>query len=122
MGFKDCKRGGFRWEHTKMTDPARASRLWLVIALATLWVVSVGGEVDATLPPCSLPATRPDAISRSRPRRLSCFNRGIIKILVALLRRQLVPFGRFYPEPWPSIPFNRFVLNLLCQGGYHVVY
>jgi hypothetical protein len=44
--------GGWQWHQTKMTDPARASRLWLAIAVATLWVVSVGGEADANQP-CS---------------------------------------------------------------------
>ncbi|MGB5711834.1 MAG: hypothetical protein WBM44_13105 [Waterburya sp.] len=34
--FKDLKRGGFAWHHTKMTDPQRAERLWLAIAVATL--------------------------------------------------------------------------------------
>ena len=48
--FKDSKRGGWQWHQTKMTDPKRAERLWLAIAVATLWVVSVGGEEDATLP------------------------------------------------------------------------
>src|ERR671922_63644 len=43
-GFKDSKRGGWQWQQTKMTDPERASRHWLAIAVATLWVVSVGGE------------------------------------------------------------------------------
>ncbi len=38
------KRGGGPWHQTKMTDPERAERLWLAIAVATLWVVSVGGE------------------------------------------------------------------------------
>lgn len=28
----------------QMTDPARASRLWLTITVATLWVVSVGAK------------------------------------------------------------------------------
>src|SRR5918911_5622997 len=53
-GFKDIKRGGRQWHQTKMTDPARATRLWLAIAVGTLWAVSVGGEVDATLPASSL--------------------------------------------------------------------
>src|SRR2546425_11489666 len=35
---------------------ARASRLWLAIAVATLWVVSVGGEADATQPVSGLEA------------------------------------------------------------------
>jgi len=39
-----------------MTDPARATRLWLAIAVATLWVISVGGEADATEPVSGLDA------------------------------------------------------------------
>jgi hypothetical protein len=34
-GFKDMKRGGWQWQQTKMTDPARAMRLWLALAVAT---------------------------------------------------------------------------------------
>ena len=32
---------------TRMTDPDRASRLWLVLAVATHYVLAVGGEADA---------------------------------------------------------------------------
>ena len=48
-GFKDCKRGGWHWHQTKMVDPKRAERLWLALAVATFWAVSVGGEADASL-------------------------------------------------------------------------
>ena len=54
--FKDIKRGGFGWHHTKMDDPERAERLWLAIAVATLFLVSVGGQAEANLPPSSLPS------------------------------------------------------------------
>lgn len=27
-GFKDLKRDGWQWQHTRMSDPARAARLW----------------------------------------------------------------------------------------------
>ena len=107
QGYKDTKRGGWHWEQTKMTDPVRATRLWLAIAVATLWVVSVGGEIDATLPPSSFDALPQTHIARrlvtGRPqsRRLSCFRRGIIAILVALIRGEPLPFGHFMPEPWP---------------------
>ena len=107
-GFKDTKRGGWQWHQTKMTDPARASRLWLAIAVATLWVVSVGGEADATLP-CStleelpeLHIARRSATKRSRPRLRSCFAQGMQLILVSLLQSQPLPLGRFIPEPWPT--------------------
>jgi hypothetical protein len=58
-GFKDIKRGGWGWHQTKMSDPARAERLWLVIAVATLWVLSVGGYAEADLPPSSVPFLPP---------------------------------------------------------------
>ena len=56
-GFEQFKSGGWQWQKSRMTDPDRASRLWLAIAVATRWVVSVGGEEDArggpieTIPP-----------------------------------------------------------------------
>jgi hypothetical protein len=109
-GFKDIKRGGWQWHQTKMTDPARAERLWLAIAVATLWVVSVGGEADATLPASSLEAlpeghvARRRATGRAQPRLLSCFRRGVLRSVVALLHGQALPLGRFLPQPWPTEP------------------
>jgi len=109
-GFKDTKRGGWRWNHTRMTKPNRAERHWLAIAVATLWAVAVGGEADATLPESSFNELPELHIARkrkhnnsSRPRLLSCFRRGIIVILVTLVTGQTLPVGRFYPESW-SVP------------------
>jgi hypothetical protein len=109
-GFKDTKRGGWGWHQTKMVDPERPRRLWLAIAVATLWAVSVGGEVDANLPVSSLEAlpqthvARRTATKRSRPRMLSCFARGMITIVGRLIRGDGLVVGRFVPEPWPTIP------------------
>jgi hypothetical protein len=109
-GFKDNKRGGWGWHQTKMMDPERAERLWLAIAVATLWVVSVGGEVGANLPVSSLEAlpqthvARRSATNRTRPRMLSCFARGIITIVGRLIRGDGLVLGRFVPEPWPTRP------------------
>lgn len=106
-GFKAIKRGGWQWHQTKMTDPERAERLWLAIAVATLWVVSVGGEADATLPVSGLDGVPELHVARRRPnqrthpRLLSCFRRGILTILAALLTGKSLPLGRFVPEPWP---------------------
>jgi hypothetical protein len=108
-GFKDLKRGGWHWHQTKMTDPQRAERLWLVLAVATLWVVSVGGQADATLPASSLEDLPDSHIARRRPRRYSrprlvrCFGRGISLILAALIRGDpVLPLGAFVPLPWPA--------------------
>ena len=112
-GFKDTKRGGWGQGHghqTKMVDPERAERLWLAIAVATLWAVSVGGEADANLPTSGLEAlpqthvARRTATKRSRPRMLSCFARGIVTIVGRLIRGDGLVVGRFIPEPWPTMP------------------
>ena len=44
QGFKITKRGGWQWQRTRMTDPERAAGLWLAVAVATLWLLSVGGR------------------------------------------------------------------------------
>jgi len=109
-GFKDIKRGGWSWHHTRMTDPARAERLWLVIAVATIWVLSLGGYAEVEVAACSLPYLPPyfpyrtHPPSSARPRLLSVFSRGLLIILVSFLRRDGVFFGEFVPEPWPAFP------------------
>src|SRR5205823_6061658 len=35
------------WHKTRMEDPGRAERLWLVMAVATLWLVALGAEDEA---------------------------------------------------------------------------
>ena len=109
-GFKDTKRGGWNWHHTKMTDPRRAERHWLVMAVATLWVISVGGEVDANLPVSSCETLPPTHIARrlskqrARQRRISCFARGILTICAALVTGDPLPMGHLLAFSWPSSP------------------
>jgi hypothetical protein len=104
-GFKDTKRGGGPRHQTKMKDPERAARLWVAIAVATFWVVSVGGQAEATATCSGLEAlpeqhiARRTATQRSRPRLSSCFGQGIRLILVALLQQQGCPVGCFRAEP-----------------------
>jgi hypothetical protein len=63
-GFKLLKRGGWQWQATRMTEPDRVERLWLVLAVATRYVLAVGGEADeaefadATVPEPAAPSTR----------------------------------------------------------------
>lgn len=106
--FKDIKRDGWQWQKTRMSDPTRASRLWLALALATLWVISVGGEADALLPASHLDLLPIHHIARrtknrtNRPRILSCFSRGLIEILTSLILNRPIAIGFFSPEPWPQ--------------------
>src|SRR5258708_7944722 len=64
--FKDTQRRGWGWHQTRMVDPARAERLWLAIAVATLWAVRVGGEVDANLPGSSLKTVPETPLARGK--------------------------------------------------------
>jgi hypothetical protein len=45
-GFKLLKSGGWQWQATRMTEPDRVERLWLVMAVATCYVLAAGGEAD----------------------------------------------------------------------------
>jgi hypothetical protein len=108
-GFKDAKRGGWHWEQTKMRNPERAERLWLAMALATLWVVSVGCQAEMALPSPVLEELPPTHIARrskpgkrERPRVVSCFRRGRLLLIAALLNHHELPLGQLIPEPWPK--------------------
>lgn len=110
QGFKVTKRGGWQWQRTRMTDPDRAARLWLAVAVATLWLLSVGGAAEVTVPESTLlDVTQALAQGRrqrqaTRLRVVSVFRRGLTLIWAALLNRAPLPTGRFVPEPWPAIP------------------
>ncbi len=91
-GFKDLKRGGFRWEQSKITDPSRLERLLFILALALFWHVRQGSALldelllDADCPP------------------LSCASLGWIASLVALLRHSPLPFAYFSTYSFPPPP------------------
>lgn len=93
-GFKALKRGAFHWQRTRMTDPARAERLWLVLALAGLRVASLAAPAPPT--------------KGTRYPRLSLFKRGMLRQLAALIRAQpLSPFPLRLPDlpPAPCLEF-----------------
>jgi hypothetical protein len=110
QGFQIVKRAGWQWHRTRMTDPARAARLWLAVAVATLWLLSVGGATDETIPASTLLDVtglcpeRPRSRRATRLRLVSVFRQGWVALLVALLRQEPLPEGHFVPEPWPVVP------------------
>ena len=107
--FKDIKGGGWQWQRTRMTDPERVSRLWLVMALALLYSVSLGSQVEAEQPAsmlAELPPThvaRRTATGRPQPRRLSLTTEGRLHFLVRLIRHECLPQVLFHlPNLWPT--------------------
>jgi hypothetical protein len=109
QGFKVSKRAGWQWQRTRMTEPRRAARLWLAVAVATLWLLSVGGMADAAIPDSTLLDVSAALGVQRRQRRatrlrlVSAFRRGWTIILVALLDHEPLPLGTFLPEPWPMV-------------------
>jgi len=109
-GYEQFKSAGWQWQRTRITDPDRARRMWLALALATFWVVAVGGAHDhderlqETMP--GLPAT---AVRRHGPaespaeRLISVLNQGIAVVLAVLLSGQFPKPEKWYPEPWPGV-------------------
>src|SRR6266568_3636057 len=112
QGLKSTKRAGWQWQRTHMTKPERAARLWLAVAVATLWLRSVGGEADAMIPASTVPditalvPTPPRTRRATRLRLVRVFRRGWTLILVALLDQAPLPMGRFVPAPWPAVPVS----------------
>jgi hypothetical protein len=93
-----------------MTQPDRAARLWLAVAVATLWLLSVGGEAEETIPASTVLDVTTLVPQPARTRRATrlrlvrIFRRGWNLILVAWLDQAPLPMGRFVPEPWPAVP------------------
>ena len=46
LGFKAVKSLGWKWDKTRRTDPARVSRHWLVLSVATLLALAYGTRVE----------------------------------------------------------------------------
>ena len=119
QGFKCTKRGGWQWQQTRMTDPDRAARLWLALAIAMLWMVTLGSELEAgpTTEIPDLPDLRPIldiAPQVSRRRCIQLFRLGWLWLLVQLITAQPLPLPRqLVPEPWPEVPeqWSTFVMH-----------
>ena len=102
-----------------MTAPDRAARLWLALAVATLWMMSVGRALEVGPSPegTEVPDLRPllGAIvaTPGRPRRLRLLRLGWLWCLVCQITTGGLPLPqRFVPEPWPDIPMGGWQVTL----------
>jgi len=100
-----------------MERASSVERLWLAMALAQLWCVSLGCQAEAKLeaevlhnePGASLPARhiahrrRKRAVGQLPARRLSCVVRGKLILLAMQSQSQPLPVGILQAEPWPEI-------------------
>jgi len=128
-GFKDFKRGLWGWQQSKMLHESGVERLWLAMALAQLWCLSVGADGEqqeqALLPVEErLPEThvalrkRQRGLASQSPRRLSCVLRGRLHLLALTLLAQLLVVGRLVPDSWPAaiVPPQKHLAPALRHG------
>lgn len=105
QGFKVLKRGAWFWQHTRMNDPERVARLGVALAVATLWMVSVGSELDELLRDEGLPelyGLLHQSARTPRQRQIRLVRLGLLWVLVRLLHGKCVPLPRrLVFEPWP---------------------
>lgn len=100
------------WHHSKMQDASRVERLWLAMAVAQVWTVSIGCQAEEEkrqqLLGESLPAQHIARCRRKRPtgrppmRRLSCVLRGRLGLVAALFKAEVLPCGTLLAEAWPE--------------------
>jgi hypothetical protein len=127
QGYKRVKGEGWKFPRTRITDCRRLERLWLAVAVATMWVLEVGGEAEVAEQSFAKPPKKkqagedtpalPDLGTSKReeskpaegatagppPRLWSVFSRGWDLLRNALAVGVLL-LGSWQPEPWPHPP------------------
>lgn len=68
--FKDLKSNGWQWQRSRIWKPEHANLLWLLMALAYLWIISLGTHVMGI-------AKLLSCLTRGKSIRLSVFHLGI---------------------------------------------
>ena len=99
-----------------MTHASCVERLWLAMALAQLWCVSLGCQAEVLQeaqvlqnePGASLPERhiahrrRKRAVGQLPPRRLSCVVRGRLRLLAMQYQSEPFAVGILQAQPWPE--------------------
>jgi hypothetical protein len=128
QGFKRVKGEGWNLPRTRISSCQRLERLWLAVAVATLWVLEVGGEAEVEETGRPDPAQRTKTVGQDTPdlpdlepgagetaqrtdgrpepsagRMWSVFGRGW-NVLRNALAVGVVLVGSWHPEAWPDHP------------------
>ncbi len=129
-GFRLLKSDGWQWQATRMTDPERVGRLWLALAVATGYVLAVGGEAETASEaealrrsrrrhrrrhalrrpivarcPCPrrAPERRPTGTTARQSALVSIFGQGLAALTAVLASGHVMPKPHWRPEPWLEI-------------------
>ncbi len=118
QGFKVLKRGGWQWQRTRMRDPARAERLWLALAVATLWVMSTGDALAQDLTQPVIRALSPRTTNSLRPRLTRIFRLGHLGLLAAAVTGRPLPLPLCLSPTVLPPPFSDPTASLPSSDTY----
>lgn len=99
--YRDSKSDGWRWQYSRITDPTRSERHWLAMAVATLWVMSLGTQVQdqrATGVKGTNPRPLRPPVTRTRSRPWSCFLLGVLMLPLMLIQGHPLLLPRLVPQ------------------------
>lgn len=100
--YRDFKSDGWQWHKTRLRQPDRAERHWLAMAVAMLWMLTLGGEQEISSNE-QLIGDRSLALESTPTHQISCFLNGLLTVVARLLNGQPVTLGRLFP-----LSFNHF--------------
>lgn len=105
QGFKVAKSSGLQWQNTRMDDPQRLERIWLALAVTTLWMVAIGAEVEQTREietVDKIPGDRTQTVMPSRKQRL--YHEGCAALRAAIFNGIAWPYGHLPDLQWLDPP------------------
>lgn len=106
--YRDVKSDGWQWHKTRLRQPDRAERLGNAMAVALLWMVTLGGKQESNQPDESIGDRQkpPEATATRKPRQISCFLNGLLTVIAQLRGRSVYRFWLFISLVFQS--FQRF--------------
>lgn len=118
--YRDIKSDGWQWHNTRLLDPQRAERLWLAIAVSTLWMVILGGDAEnlsplpnwEQLPPKHIAFSKP--LNLRPPRLISCFLLGLLTLIADLLNGISIHLHRW--SSFPPTPVDGFYYSYFSSS------
>ena len=108
QGFRVMKSGAYHCERLRVSDPKRAERIWLVLAVSLMWTHAVGATVQREEEPCRLSSLFYDGVRRV----LGVHRKGYVEILVCALRGDDLPWPVcLFAAPHPCWPPDLYLVH-----------
>ena len=95
--FKDLKSSGWQWHRSHVRCPEHANRLWLILALATAWMTSLGTQVVRS-------KLLRREFTRGHRRQYSVLQLGLRLFSRSLALGRRLPYDFLFVPQLPSLP------------------